>query len=532
MKQRALASLVLLLLIAKAVFTQNTGPFSPDHSGFIPAENSKVVNLTSGDFFYTLPIVTIPGPQGGFPLGLSYEAGITFDQEASWVGLGWSLTPGSINRAVNGYPDDWREKEIHYVVPDGDHTIKQDLNWSGYVSYGLQAKLGVNKLLHGFYQKTTHQRQVNSKRAYGALYAKEGASAAITAAGSEGYYSMDVYAVDDDYTTDSDASEMDMNFMQFHNYDQYNVSVQGLSGYIQPRINDVGPLAFDPIDATLFTGGSHVSKTDYHWPNENQYNTSQNVYFSFIHKHNSYFESNLEPFAEANSSGNDAESIFATGALNNVIELPSSIQDQYLQSSAYNITDERRVEANYIEYFTNTEIASSPNDCKTRGFIETISGRSSFDSDGIGAFVITDKAGMSYHFGLPVYQYEEVFNHETAGDKQRIIKADKYAYTWLLTAVVGPDYIDVNDDGISEDDLGYWVKFDYGLWSDGYQWRIPYSGDINNGTSSFNYTGRKQIYYLDRITTATHSAFFIKDIRTDGKGFWKQLFRNINRVGY
>ena len=65
-----------------------------------------MVNLLTGDFAYQIPLSNIPGPYGNYPLSLSYHAGISPQQEASWVGLGWSLNPGVINRDVRGVPDD------------------------------------------------------------------------------------------------------------------------------------------------------------------------------------------------------------------------------------------------------------------------------------------------------------------------------------------------------------------------------------------------------------------------------------------
>lgn len=43
----------------------------------------------------------------GYPLNISYHGGVGMEQEASWVGLGWSLNAGSINRGMRGLPDDF-----------------------------------------------------------------------------------------------------------------------------------------------------------------------------------------------------------------------------------------------------------------------------------------------------------------------------------------------------------------------------------------------------------------------------------------
>ncbi|MBK7964764.1 MAG: hypothetical protein IPK10_05400 [Bacteroidetes bacterium] len=67
-----------------------------------------MVDLFSGDFGYTLPLMDV----GGYPITLSYAANPTMEQEASWVGLGWSLSPGSVNRNLRGVPDDFSGEEI------------------------------------------------------------------------------------------------------------------------------------------------------------------------------------------------------------------------------------------------------------------------------------------------------------------------------------------------------------------------------------------------------------------------------------
>lgn len=79
------------------------GPAQPEFNAFTPIGTSDMVDLTSGDFTYNIPVMDI----GGFPINLAYSSGITTDQEASWVGLGWDLSIGQINRQMRGLPDDF-----------------------------------------------------------------------------------------------------------------------------------------------------------------------------------------------------------------------------------------------------------------------------------------------------------------------------------------------------------------------------------------------------------------------------------------
>ncbi|RJQ28680.1 hypothetical protein C4565_03390 [Candidatus Parcubacteria bacterium] len=71
-----------------------------------------LVDHFTGDFQYTVPLLELPGPQGSFPFSISYRSGILTEQEASWVGLGWSLEPGRISRGMRGIPDDLAGEEV------------------------------------------------------------------------------------------------------------------------------------------------------------------------------------------------------------------------------------------------------------------------------------------------------------------------------------------------------------------------------------------------------------------------------------
>ena len=105
-------SLRVILLVLAFQISYAQGPNAPEAASFEPVDATDMVNLLTGDMSYVLPLLNVPSPEGGYPIALSYHAGIAMEQEASWVGLGWSLNPGAINRSVNGYPDDWVKTRV------------------------------------------------------------------------------------------------------------------------------------------------------------------------------------------------------------------------------------------------------------------------------------------------------------------------------------------------------------------------------------------------------------------------------------
>ncbi len=105
-------------------YALTSGPASPEFSSFEPVGTTDMVNLFSGDFTYNLPVIQIPGPEGsGYAMSLAYHSGVSHEEEASWVGYGWSLNPGAINRQVKGFPDDADSFQVKQYA-------KAPLNWT------------------------------------------------------------------------------------------------------------------------------------------------------------------------------------------------------------------------------------------------------------------------------------------------------------------------------------------------------------------------------------------------------------------
>ena len=90
------------------------GPDQPEVQSFTPIGTSEMVDPFTGDFSYNIPLMDVDG----YPINMAYSAGVTMDQEASWVGLGWNLNPGVVNRSMRGLPDDF----------NGLDSIKKNMN--------------------------------------------------------------------------------------------------------------------------------------------------------------------------------------------------------------------------------------------------------------------------------------------------------------------------------------------------------------------------------------------------------------------
>jgi len=146
------------------------GPAQPEFNSFTPIGTSDMVDLSSGDFSYNIPLMDV----GGYPLNLAYSSGVTMDQEASWVGLGWDLSVGQINRNVRGLPDDFKGDVINYKnnlkdnvtvgasfnfqpaiagfdlplnlgeVAENGLSVGIGLNYNNYSGFSVKPSLGIN----------------------------------------------------------------------------------------------------------------------------------------------------------------------------------------------------------------------------------------------------------------------------------------------------------------------------------------------------------------------------------------------------
>lgn len=174
---------------------------------------------------------------------------------------------------------------------------------------------------------------------------------------------------------------------------------------------------------------------------------------------------------------------------------------------------------------------------------------------------VTEADGKRVIYGIPVYntkqeEYSFAVNDLTANKQVNHVKYGRvnekidhapktgglsttdeyyhretqppYAASYLLTSILSPDYVDVEKDGITPDDRGTAVKFNYSKMKALYKWRSPWGkdsaqynpglmADPDDDKGSIVY-GEKELWYLQTIETKTKIAFFLTERRADGIG--------------
>jgi hypothetical protein len=134
--KRKIISVTLVILFVyqivcpTIVFALTGGPSQPEVDTFTPISSSDMVDLFTGDFKYNIPLMTV----GDYPINLIYNSNPSMDQEASWVGLGWNINPGAMNRNMRGLPDDFKGDVIRK-----EFNMKDNKSWG--VDLGAKVKV-------------------------------------------------------------------------------------------------------------------------------------------------------------------------------------------------------------------------------------------------------------------------------------------------------------------------------------------------------------------------------------------------------
>jgi hypothetical protein len=482
--------------------------------------HAQNVNQFTGAFSYNIPLLHVPSNKGaGVPIDVSYGGGIQMNQPASEIGLGWNINAGGeIYRNVSTFPDDA----------------------SDFVSRNL----------------------ITGERTHGAGILFPSPTGATH------------------YDLTNTSRGLDSSEFTFPAYDSYNVSAPGFGGQMKPAC-----FAFNQYDNKLYASPDKYG----FMPNSS---STRKVQFHFIGDFADTIVSRHYPIPGTISTFN-TPGTSVTGHGHASASPEPYIGEHVNGTSAsgnqnFDTVARRLAGSNFIEYFTNADINAAAGNLFASGdlknFIDYKSAHSrsssNFPSDGIGYFRITASNGLTYHYSLPVYELESAvystplnydytiptvlavtrnpYDYPTNGyyapndtviggagnvAAVKLTTWNKYAYKWLLTAITGVDYKDVNHNHMVDDqDVGYWVSYDYQMWNKVFSQRGPVFGSdyqysphtetqdcptyfpfeptfYNNYKLSGLYSSaslsKRQVYYLSKIRTSSHTAVFIRDIRKD-----------------
>ncbi|AXT52109.1 hypothetical protein D1818_15140 [Aquimarina sp. BL5] len=466
------------------------------------------------------------------------------------VGISFSSNGPSLNGSINGKGGGI--STANFGVSSDDYNVKVDGFQSSIPVYIFYVGFGHKRITYSLFKK-------NNLTTSGSVYPYHANETKSFSNGSEPSYLMkENYFMDVnefpafshknmslDYLVEQNY-KIDKNNISLPGYDNYTVTSQGLSGSIKPasyyELNLVDRGRAETNNDNIYT--AYVADNFDSYLDETN-DLGGTTHFYFENEINSFLRldrTNIYKNATTNGITNPSDKVLLEG-----FETSStSLYNQQIAPNGDQLkSGNRKRTGNYIETFTNKQIR----DDNTVGFIEAknINRNGEIDTfldEGIGAFKITALDGKTYHYSLPVYNFETFYkNFKTENQENtnffEIKKTKPYATHWLLTAVTGPDYVDINTNGqVDKEDYGYWVEFDYGKWSDGYVWKGPFDGyeehenkeDPNDKTYSY-YWGRKQIYYLDAVKTRSHTALFVKDLRADNTSKELNIYKKLYTGG-
>ncbi len=545
--------------VVERIHATGEGPSQPEALQFEPVDATDLVNLATGDFVYTLPLLVVPGPAGDYPLNLSYHSGIGPNQDATWVGLGWSLNPGAVNRTISGYPDDYKGDYVqtHFAAQSkggwgigigggygpvgGNYTYDSYTGQVGanyFVSLDLFT-FGGGESPAGGIGLTLSAGTGGASASLGAHYgpANVGVSAGTQGVGLSG--SIGAYgnaAVGFSLSTGSGAR-----------YTIAGTTIRSMSESSGGKLFSSSGTIVIPIYGAWIS----LSYSEWSWTLNETYDERS---YGYLHQDPYYrdFDTAVVKKYERQKQGDflypsqDVYSVQAQGIggvfmpfqRNAYILWDNEDHREKAQLASIDYRLDNRPKPDLIFRFLGEAganfITNDGRDITGSGWggdyqnlfdrrfgSRDIQPHIDLQSGKILGFIITDAEGKIYEFMQPV---RNLFLYSWSTDNKQKSEsytsmATPYASNWLLTAIKGPDYVDYNRDGkCSDSDWGYWVKFEYHKADRPQVWRSPYrdtapgafSTDVETAT-----IGAREMVYLDRIETATHLALFRKSPAKD-----------------
>ncbi len=313
---------------------------------------------------------------------------------------------------------------------------------------------------------------------------------------------------------------------------------------------------------------------------DTEYNTtwdhgSNDAYLYFNHEANgnnfdktTYFknlgENTPTEMGAWNYMGGDNLSSFLVDEVNKEIKIGNTLNGVAKFTTVLNAQNQKPIRATSITPIIAQDISTIAIQNYQNVYNPTVTGVSRVGgirkSNHISSVEIVDENGVKNVYGVPAYNkstsnvsfssgglsntgalleynpsglYADNSTGNTRGRSNYYNKTEvpAYAHSFLLTQVLGPDYVDRTSDGPSLDDVGAYHKINYTKITDSYKWRLPISGLSSSAPKAYNnpgflgtnlddigtYTqGEKELWYTHSIEGKNLIAVFILSDRKDG----------------
>lgn len=516
------------------------------------------------------------------------EKKLDFDMSLS-VGTSWNTRQGMNSINVQGdYFDQGRKNSESYETATGN--VSFDLVNNTYVpqvdfprnNFSLDAnfKIGIdlfgvdgNGSIGGFYAEQKLNTNSLNTPAYGYFFSEDGAS--------NNRVLMDVNLAKNRSFT---LNQTNLPIPSF-TYDLYNISGHGIGGSFRPVRNDVGYLheryvastsggvsvGFEFAGGNLAHGGADITTNSNfshsgHWDDFNEATAA----IKFKAKQ---VDSPHEPFYFKMSheiSPDDETEISDPNSLASKVAGFQPIQIALESAGGYDVKAKKAIKPKYSaeQVLTNNSLVRDGNkrmkrnqsisflnkDEKSRYGVTT-STDGNAEEHHPAEFTVLNSDGKKYVYGEALYNISKKdVSFNVSGRPNTCEKAEvtytsgidnsvdnkngkdhyfssqtlgPYAHSYLLTAVLSSDYVDLDKDNEpSVKDLGEYVYFKYDSELSNFKWRVPYAANtatFNEGLKtkkdddrgSYTY-GEKVVKYLTKIESKNYIAEFHLSNRQDG----------------
>ena len=558
-KQFNFAAITLMLLLNCIINAQTSGPSTPEVQSFEPINMTNMVNLITGDFIYNIPLLSIPNaPKGDFPINIFYQAGITYDQEASWVGLGWNINVGSIVRNKSGYPDDYKSATVNQSMEGTarySHSLSlgfgpANLSWSGHTlkgmtfqGYSFSLSFSSNTTTYSDEGQSIATKNLGLARPAGYNTTNNSFSSSNSGGAYNSFKSMlnpsaggGVGFQGGSFNTHMSGFSIGFG-INLGIFNLFSISYSSTKYWVEGdiQLNAYGYLNTDHwFDEAPWKDENHNLKEYSYWKNwkTDYYEASDatsDFKVSMGTAEDSYvlqsewltgvfkpFLLNNMPYPPSNFNKNIATLMLFSDLYTRYPPGNSTYKFRFINDGG-GLQDDLDYSSNFPGYVANENVNEKSKNIEPRynGFLLT-------------GFTVTDNDGTIYEFNEPVYSNFEGYKGQNSSETEycKTEMPQRYAYAWLLSSIKSSDYYDLEDDGPTDDDYGNWIKFNYSLIHSNYEWRTPSygvmsAGIIENNDDGFKsqYTvswGLKEIKYLSKAETRTHVVFFDCSDRDDG----------------